>query len=137
MARKCALRKNAGVELPARCAEPRAYRGPRLLGKQRITRRKRPRPGDVKDVGIAPDLGWKRRVRTSHLDYLRCRQVEDLLAGTAIDDDAVDAAVGTNGNGEQQAPIELLRPRNLGIIEVADALDLEPPILHVAGEAIL
>ena len=38
---------------------------------------------------------------------------------------------------EEQAAVELLLARGLRVVEVADALDLEPPILDVAREAVL
>ena len=38
---------------------------------------------------------------------------------------------------QQQAAVELLRARRFGIIEIADALDLQPPVLDIARKAIL
>ena len=55
----------------------------------------------------------------------------------SIDLDLLDAAVGADRHGEQQAAVELLLARRFRIVEVADPLDLEPPVLDIAREAVL
>ena len=108
-----------------------------LLGDQRIRLRERPRARDVQDVGVALDVGRERRERRRHLDDLHRRGVEDAAAGTAVDLDVLDAAVALDRHGEQQAAVQLLLARGLRIVEVADALDLEAPVLDIAGEPVL
>ena len=58
------------------------------------------------------------------------------LPRRAVDLDVLDAAVAADRHRQQQAAVELERARRLGIVEVADALDLGPPVLDVAREPV-
>src|ERR1700686_1194092 len=108
----------------------------RSLRGQGIAGREAPCSSDVEDIGIAADVGWKRRVRPTHLDDPDRGEVEYFLAGGAVDDDGFDTAIGANADGQQQAAVEFLSARSLRIVAVADAFDFEPPVLDVACEAI-
>src|SRR4030095_3068715 len=63
--------------------------------------------------------------------------VKHALPRRAVHLDALDTAVGANRDGEQQAAVELEVARRLRVVQVADALDLEAPVLDVAREAVL
>src|ERR1022692_1839596 len=108
----------------------------RSLRGQRIAGSETPGASDVEDIGVALDVGWKRSIWASHLDDPDCGQVEYLLPGGPVDDDGLHAAIGTYADGKQQAAVELLRARGLGIVVVADVFDLEPPVLDVARKSI-
>src|SRR5512140_2564187 len=96
-----------------------------------------PRAGDLQNLGVARDLRRKRRVRRRHLDDAHGGGIEHPLSGAAVDDDLLDRAVGAYRDREDHAAVQPQLPCRLRIVEVADALDLLPPVLDVPGEAVL
>src|SRR5688572_32935046 len=79
----------------------------------------RPRARDAQDVGVPADVVGERRVGTGHLDNLRRGGIEDPLAGFLVDLDLLDAAVGADEHGQDQAAVQLVPARHLRIVEVA------------------
>jgi len=59
------------------------------------------------------------------------------VAGGAVHLDRLDLAVGLEPHGDLQRPVEPAPARLLRIVEVADALDLQAPVVHVHREAVL
>src|SRR5205085_11267394 len=49
----------------------------------------------------------------------------------------LDLAVGLDRDGELQRPVDPAALRLLRVVEVADALDLDAPAVHVLREAVL
>src|SRR5690242_21174242 len=78
------------------------------LARELVAPGERPRPRDAEDVRVAPDVVGERRVRAGHLDDLHRGGVEDALARFAVDLDLLDAAVGADENGQDQAAVQLL-----------------------------
>src|SRR5579862_7213804 len=125
--------------MPATSASARAsapFRFTSLLAFELVASRERPRPRNAQDVGVAANVVWKGREWRRHLHDLDGRRIEDPLAGLAVHFHLLDAAVGTYEHREDQAAVEFLAPCRFRIVHVADVLDLEPPVLDIAGEAI-
>src|SRR5688572_19446857 len=97
---------------------------------------KDPGPGDAEDVGVLGDVGRKRRVRRREVDDAQRGRVEYPVAGRPVDVHALERAVRLDRHGDYQAAVDALVARGLRVIDLADALDLDAPVLDVAGEAI-
>src|SRR5690349_242511 len=108
-----------------------------LLGEDLVGAREGPRARDVEDVRVRADVGGEALEGRGQAHDADRRLVEDLVPRRAVDLDALHLAVGLDGDGELQRPVELARLGFLGIVEVADALDLEAPVVDVLREAIL
>src|SRR5690349_11460443 len=99
-------------------------RAGRLLGEQLVGPGEGPGPGDVQDVGVGPDVVREPVERGGEPDDADGGLVEDLVAGGAVDLDAFHFAVRLDRDRQLQRAVKLLRLGFLGIVEVADALDL-------------
>ena len=90
----------------------------------------------MQDARFLFDLLRERGVGRGQLHDADGRVVQDLLAGRAADHDLVDRAVGIERDLQQQAARQLAPARLFRVIQVAHALDLDPPGLHIGRIAI-
>src|SRR3989344_2522097 len=83
-----------------------------------------PGAGNVQDIGFATHLGRERRERAGELNDAHGGVIEQFLAGGTQHRDGRHRAVGLERDIEHQATGQVAALGLLGIIQVADALDL-------------
>src|SRR5687768_15591256 len=107
-----------------------------LLSPDLVALAEEPSSGDDQEVGVAPDARRKRGERRRHAHDLERRGVEHLEPRGAVELARSDVAVGPDGHREAQVAVDLAAGLG-GIVDRADALHLEPPVLLVLREAVL
>ena len=90
----------------------------------------------MQDIGIGADVVRESLERGCEPHDADRGLVEHLVARGAVDLDRLHLAVGLDRDGELQRPVDAAHLRFLGVVEGADALDLEPPVVDVLREAV-